>query len=262
MNVDTEERMNNFFTLGLTLATLSCSLVARDVAAQGTSQTRPVDARVMRVKLDGLVDLRIRQGSTPSLVLSGDPQWIERTTTHQSGDLLSIGTEGHDLAERKDGLHAELTLPALREVASESLGSTEIVGFSGDQLELTLDGAGSMKVRCDYRLLTAKLGGIGSMNIDGLNGAGVDLRMGGAGHATVAGRGKWLKAKLGGLGGLDAQQFAAETVDLDLTGLGNATVNARRDANVNVSGMGSVTVFGKPLNRKVSVDGLGKVSWK
>jgi len=39
-------------------------------------------------------------------------------------------------------------------------------------------------------------------------------------------------------------------------------VNAHLNANLNLSGLGSVTVYGKPLNRKVSVDGLGKVSWK
>ena len=70
----------------------------------------------------------------------------------------------------------------------------------------------------------------------------------------------WLKASLGGL---DAQYFLVDTVNLDLSGLGNATVWARQNANLNLSGLGSVTVHGKPaVNRSVSVDGLGKVSWK
>jgi hypothetical protein len=47
-----------------------------------------------------------------------------------------------------------------------------------------------------------------------------------------------------------------------LSGLGNATVNARDSATLSLSGLGSVTVYGKPQNRNVSVDGLGKVSWK
>jgi hypothetical protein len=79
---------------------------------------------------------------------------------------------------------------------------------------------------------------------------------------TLHGRSKWLKADLGGLGGLFAQQFHADNVNVDLSGLGNATVNARQNATLNLSGLGSVTVYGKPRNRNVSVDGLGKVSWK
>jgi hypothetical protein len=71
-----------------------------------------------------------------------------------------------------------------------------------------------------------------------------------------------LRATLGGLGGLNAQQFQADAVNLELSGLGNATVNARDSATLSLSGLGSVTVYGKPQNRNVSVDGLGKVSWK
>jgi hypothetical protein len=255
--------MNNLLKLGLAAAA-SCTMLGIATAAPDVAtETRPVDARVVRVKLDGMVNLRIRQGAAPRLVLTGDPRWLEKTTTMQSGDTLNIGTEsGGNRFHRMQGLQAELTLPQLREVSSESVGATEVSGFSGDELELTLDGAGSMKVWCNYKMLTASLGGIGSMQIGGLNAEGVDLRLRGAGYLILNGRSKWLKADLGGLGGLDAQQFAADSVDLDLSGLGNATVTAHQNANLNLSGMGSVTVYGKPLNRKVSVDGLGKVSWK
>jgi hypothetical protein len=88
------------------------------------------------------------------------------------------------------------------------------------------------------------------------------LNLRGAGVVTLSGTSKWLKASLGGLGSLDAQQFHADTVNLDLSGLGNAIVSAKQSANLNVSGLGSVTVLGKPVNRSVSVDGLGKVSWR
>jgi hypothetical protein len=253
--------MNKFFKLGL--AALALCAVAGLASAQSRAESRQVDARVVRVKLDGVVDLRIRQGSAPALVLSGEPGWSERSNVVQNGDTLNISAESHGInLRRQNALHADLTLPQLREVYSESVGSTEVSGFSGDELELTLDGAGSMKVWCNYKVITARLGGIGNMDIGGLNGDGIDLELQGAGHVTLAGRSKWLKADLGGLGDLDAQQFAADTVSLDLSGLGNATVTAHQSANLNLSGLGSVTVYGKPLNRKVSVDGLGKVSWK
>jgi hypothetical protein len=258
--------MNKIVTLGLVqvgfwavfgLARAADPEVAREVARE----TRPVDARVVRVKLEGAVDLRIRQGGTPSLTLSGDPRSVARTTTVQSGDTLNIETEVHGRV-RMGSLHAELVLPALREVTSESLGSTEIAGFSGDELALSLEGAGSMRVAATYRRVSASLGGVGSMQLQGLNGEGVDLDLHGAGFVMLSGRAKWLKADLGGLGSLDARQFSADTVNVDLTGLGNASVTAHQNANLNLSGMGSVTVYGKPLNRKVAVDGLGKVSWK
>jgi hypothetical protein len=230
-------------------------------SADPATQTRSVDARVVRVRLDGLVSLTIRQGTPASITLNGDPRQQARTSTVQKGDTLYIDAQGHNRMTSQ-GVHAELVLPALREVTSESLGSTEISGFSGDELALTLDGAGAMVVTSSYRLLKASLGGIGSMQLQNLNCERVELTLQGAGYMMLRGRARMLKADLGGVGNLDAQGFSADTVDIDLSGLGNASITARQSANLNLSGMGSVTVYGKPANRKVAVDGLGKVSWK
>lgn len=255
--------MNMVLQLGVAGAAL-CSLLGSAVAAEehGT-ETRAIDARVVRVKLDGIIDLKLRQGPVALLVISGDRRYLARTTTVQSGDTLNIDTESHNFRlGSKARLSAELTLPHLREVSSESVGWTEISGFSGDELDLSLDGAGSMKVAGDYRLVNATLGGVGSMHITGVIRDGIDLNLQGAGYVTLTGKGKLLKAHMGGLGGLDAQKFDADSVNLELSGLGNASLTARQNATLSVSGLGSVTVYGKPLNRSVSVDGLGKVSWK
>jgi hypothetical protein len=259
--MDSENWMNKVFKLGMAAVAFAGCFGMAQAAPEVATETRPIDARVVRVKLDGVVDLRIRQGSIATLTLSGDPRWLAKTVTVQSGDTLNIDTDVHGRV-RLGSLHAELTLPALREVSSESLGSTDVSGFSGDELDLSLDGAGSMRISCNYKLVSASLGGIGSMHLQSLSGEGVDLNLRGAGFVTLSGRAKWLKADLGGLGSLDAREFTADSVNVDLSGLGNASVTAHQNANLNLSGMGSVTVYGKPLNRKVAVDGLGKVSWK
>ena len=244
------------------LGVLSSVAIAQD--GGNASETRAIDARVVRVKLDGIIELRLRQGATPALVLSGDRRWLARTSATQHGDTLTIDTDVGEVKfnTRIGGLHAELTLPQLREVVSDSLGWTDISGFSGDRLDLSLDGAGSMKVNCDYRVVKATLGGLGSMTLQGGAREGVDLNLMGAGVVNLAGQARWLKANLGGLGGLNAQQFQADSVEIELGGLGNATVYARQSAALALSGLGSVTVYGKPPTRNVSVDGLGKVSWK
>jgi hypothetical protein len=255
--------MNKYFSAGIAVMAFSGLVATAAAADENATETRAIDARVTRIKLDGVIDLKLRQGAVASLVITGDKKWLAKTTTVQSGDTLNIDTEmGRVKVHNHVGIRAELTLPQLREVSSESVGWTDISGFSGDELELSLDGAGSMKVACNYRIVTATLGGVGSMNIAGVNSDGIDLNLRGAGYVTLSGKSKWLKASLGGLGGLDAEKFNADSVTLELSGLGNATVTARQSANLNLSGLGSVTVYGKPLNRSVSVDGLGKVSWK
>jgi hypothetical protein len=265
----TENDVNKLFKSGLAWAAFCGFVQAASAAPDVATETRPIDAKVVRVKLDGLVDLVLRQGTPAALVVRGDPKWVRRTSTEQNGDTLTIETEMRQvrLTDRlvmheMSGLRVELTLPQLREVVSESLGSTTVAGFAGDDLDLTLDGPGSMHVNSNYKRISANVGGVGGMYITGLNCDSVEINLHGAGGITLNGRAKVLKADLGGLGGLNAQQFVAESVNLDLSGLGSATVTAHQNAVLNLSGMGSVTVYGKPLNRKVALEGLGKVSWK
>jgi len=255
--------MKKLFQLGLLFAAF-CALFGRAQAADDATETRviTIDARVVRVKLDGVIDLKLRQGDTPSLKLIGEKRYLEKLTASQSGDTLHLETEGRGVKIGRSTTRAELVLPMLREVVSEGVGSTEINGFSGDELELTMDGAGSMKVVCDYKVLKAALGGVGSMHLWVSENDSVSLDLGGAGYITLGGRSKLLKATMGGLGSLNAQQFQADAVNVEMSGLGNATVNAKSNVTLNLSGLGSVIVYGKPLNRNVSVDGLGKVIWK
>ncbi|MES2264387.1 MAG: DUF2807 domain-containing protein [Pseudomonadota bacterium] len=247
---------------GWLLAALGLVLNGAVAADDSVTETRAIDARVVRVMLNGMIDLKLRRGETPALTLTGDRRAMARITSTQSGDTLHLDTETRGFKFNRSALRVELVLPALRELVSEGMGATELSGFSGDEIELTLDGAGSMKVNCNYRTIRANLGGVGSMQIWASENDSVELDLHGAGYITLGGRSKALKATMSGLGSLNAQQFQAESVNLDMSGLGNASVNARQNVSLNLSGLGSVTVYGKPLNRSISVDGLGKVSWK
>jgi hypothetical protein len=250
-----EQVMNKLLmaALGALLFGTVAGAAAAGAADETATENRVIDARITRVRLDGIVDLRLRQGPVPSLVISGNARLVGQTTSRQSGDTLIIENDEHGMRSNgRRNLRAELVLPALRELVSESLGRSEVSGFSGEKINQD----------SQYRVVKVSLGGLGSMNMHGLNAELIELNLEGAGYVTLEGRAKTLRANMEGLGGLDAKQFMAESVIVDLSGLGSATVNAHLNANLNLSGLGSVTVYGKPLNRKVSVDGLGKVSWK
>jgi Putative auto-transporter adhesin, head GIN domain len=235
-------------------------LVLGAVHAEETLETRAIDARVVRVRLDGMINLKLVQGAEASLQIIGEKGMVGKVRAVQTADTLELDSAGGKI--NRSSLRAELVLPQLREVVSEGMGTTEVSGFSGDEIDITLDGAGSMKIAGAYKRMKANLGGMGSLHVWVSDSDNVELDLRGAGYVTIGGRSRMLRASLGGLGGLNAQQFQADSVDIDLSGLGNATVHARTNANLHLSGLGSVTVYGKPLNRNVSVDGLGKVSWK
>jgi hypothetical protein len=254
--------MRKILQLGLVLAAFIA--IARGASAdESVSESRPVNARVARVKLDGAVSIRLRQGNAASLTIFADKRLLSKVSTAQTGDTLHISSEGGGFKFNGNNMvRIDVVLPALRELSSEGVGTSDVSGFTGDELSLSLDGAGTMKVVGDYKKLSASLGGVGSMQIWVNDNDSTELDLRGAGYITLGGRSKALKASMGGLGSLNAQQFQVDNVNLELSGLGSATVNAKQNATLNLSGLGSVTVFGRPQSRNVSVDGLGKVSWK
>ena len=63
--------MTKFFQFGLLFAAL-WSLLGHAGAEETVTETRPIDARVVRIKLDGVIDLKLRQGETPSLTIIAD----------------------------------------------------------------------------------------------------------------------------------------------------------------------------------------------
>jgi hypothetical protein len=231
------------------------------------TETRVVDARVARIKLDGVVNLVVRQGAVPAMVIRGDKRWLDRAKIVQDGETLSIDTNYHanwnPFRSRKDaGISVELTLPTLRELHANSVGSSEIRGFRGDKLKLAQQGAGNIELVSSYRLIEATLGGVGSLDIGSANSEAIELDMQGAGSVKLQGRSKSIKVRMGGVGSLEARQCEAEFVDLDLSGVGSATVSSTQSAKLNLSGVGSATIFGSPRNRVANVSGIGSVSWR
>ncbi|MCC2955099.1 DUF2807 domain-containing protein [Massilia sp. IC2-477] len=227
-------------------------------------ENRSVDAKVTKVRLDGIVDLVVRQGNTPSLVVSGDRRYVQKITTSQRGDTLEIGTESFNMrnGDVHEKLRAELTVPNLAEFTSQGVGASTVTGFSGESIQVALDGAGSVTLNSSYRNIDARLGGVGGMALNGVRAERVDLNLRGAGRISVNGESKLLRARLAGVGSLEAQGLRAESVDLDMSGLGGATVHATRAADVDLNGMGSATVYGKPVTRNVSANGMGRVAWR
>jgi hypothetical protein len=252
--------MNNFISATMMAVTLYAAHGAA-TAQEMASESRSIDARAVKVVLDGVIDLKVKQGATASLVLSGDRRYLQKITVVQNGDTLRIGTELRGVHLQSPQLSAVLTLPNLRELVSAGVGSTDVSGFTGDDVRFALEGAGSVHVNSRFRSVNAKLTGVGSMTLNATDADSVGLDLRGAGQIVISGQSKSLNAKLGGIGSLDAQQLRADNVAVDLSGLGGATVYAKSSATMRLSGLGSATVYGKPAHRSASARGLGSVAW-
>jgi hypothetical protein len=249
-------------TLMASVLFLSASAVA--LADEVVSESRPVDARVVKVQLDGVVSLKIKQGTTPSLVVYADKDTLQKITTVQNGEVLRINGEvrGFHFGNNHHEMRAELTLPNLTEVTSSGFGSSDVSGFWGDSVKVMLEGAGQVQFAGNYKKVNASLSGLGNLSIDSPACDSMTLSLPGAGRVSATGKSKSLKADLSGLGSLNAKDLKVASADVNLSGLGNATVTASDEARVNLSGLGSATVYGQPVQRSSNNSGMGQVTWK
>ncbi|GGY25108.1 GIN domain-containing protein [Pseudoduganella albidiflava] len=253
--------MNKFINATMMAVALVANAGGIVQAADIISESRAVDARTVKVVLDGVIDLKLKQGPQAALVISGERRYLPKVLVTQRGDTLRIGTDLPRMHFGRPELRAELTLPNLSELVSAGVGSADVHGFAGERLRVALDGAGAVRMQAHYRNLDANLNGAGSMTVNTGLAESVALNLRGAGQMVVSGESRKLHARLGGVGNLDAQGLKSDSVDVDMTGLGGATVFARTSASLRLTGLGSATVYGRPASRNASARGLGHVNW-
>jgi len=251
-----------FVLIGLSYAMLRTNGVAS--AAEGRqieSEMRTVPEGVNAVDLDGPIDLTLRYGATPSLKVRGEARLLDNVDVSKEGEVLHIGIRGMVLGHRRP-LQVELVLPALEAITVDGRGDSTVNGFSGERIEVRMEGGGSLRFNGRFREVDAALSGNGELDLNA--GAGIerlDAALTGSGHFTVVGSARELHASASGSGELDARHLRAEQVHVSQTGSGRSTVHARQSVVASISGSGDIDVTGNPAERSVSRTGSGAVSF-
>lgn len=248
-----------FVLIGLSYGVLRAQGgTARMDARMVGDETRTVTRQARAVELSGPIDLTLRYGAEPALVVRGEQRLLANVETSQDGRVLHIGTRGIVLRHRQP-IEVELTLPALDRVGVDGSGENRINGFSGERIELELNGSGSVDFNGRYRQAKATLHGTGDLTVDAGNGDRVEAELSGGGTITLAGAARSFEAVSNGSGTLDAQRLRADDVKVRQTGSGNASVTAHATVAAAVSGSGDVDVYGNPPQRSISRTGSGDV---
>ncbi|WP_020652360.1 head GIN domain-containing protein [Massilia niastensis] len=257
----------SLLVLAIVLIALSYSMLRANgvsAAAEGrqvASETRELPPGVNAVELNGPIDLNVRYGATPSLRVRGEQRLLGNVEVGADGSVLHVGIRGIVLRHRKP-LEVELVLPALTGITVDGSGDSKVNGFSGERIDVRLDGSGSLKFNGRFRKLKASLNGSGDLDVNA--GAAVDeveAELMGSGRMTVVGTTRELDAEASGSGELDARHLRAQRVSVTQTGSGSSTVQARSSVAAAVSGSGDIEVHGNPDERSVSRTGSGSVSF-
>lgn len=253
-----------FLLIGVSYSMLRAQ-VASGAAAPGSrllaTEQRPLARAVGMVELTGPFNLTLRQGPNPKIEVRGEQRVLANVDTALDGDTLHIAPRGILLRHRQP-IEVRITLPALESLHVNGSGDHTVSGFAGDQLDLVMDGSGTMRFNGRYRNIRASVHGSSELELTGGNSEAVTAEVLGSSSLTLVGAARSLHAELRGSGDLDARHLRADAVTLVHQGSGDSSVYARQHASIELTGSGDVVVYGNPDHREVSRRGSGDINFR
>lgn len=172
------------------------------------------------VEINGIGKLKITTSDNSRVQISADDNLLPYVTARVEEGVLKIDTK-RMLIPRSE-IVIEVFAPTIKKLSSAGAGSITFATVNNDVLEVLVQGAGSV---------------------------------------MLAGQAKVLKLNISGAGNVDALGLNASEVDAELNGVGNVQVHASDTINANVSGVGQVVYTGDP-KVKANISGLGTVHKK
>ena len=189
-----------------------------------------------RVRVDGPFDVEVTTRVSPSARAEGPPQASDGIDIRVEGRTLVVraGSRGWGEVPRRGtdrALLVRLGVPMLRGATVTGGGRLTIQGVMRAQ-------------RVDLQLT-----GSGGLVVPALDADEVNATMLGSGAMTLGGRGGRVRLLTSGPGGIDAAKLRSDALTVRLDGSGAITATARYTADATSTGLGSVTIYGKPTCR-------------
>jgi Putative auto-transporter adhesin, head GIN domain len=237
--------------VGVVIATLAAvatlATTRRHAAPVGESQRerRPL-ATFNRIEVDGMAEVRLRQGSTEGATIEAPARLVSRIRTEVRAGTLFI-----DVAQERqwsDWLHwsgvrqtPRVTVDFIKLDRLESAGAVKLAAdsLSADELRLDFSGASSVRIG-NLQASTLHLEGSGATKVD------------------LAGRVGTQVVDLSGAGSYSATHLESDRAEVHVSGAGKAFVNAKTSLMVKISGAGVVEYLGSPKLEQ-DISGVGKV---
>ncbi|MBS1486067.1 MAG: DUF2807 domain-containing protein [Bacteroidetes bacterium] len=229
--------------------------------------------------------LILKQGSSQSVVLSGDKDMLEKIETEVSGGHLSIEIPAkwalrnwHWRDENK--ITAYVTVKDIEAISVSGSGDLESDGkILSNDMELRVSGSGSLTIDLDAKgELRADVSGSGDITAKGscrefeshVSGSGkvnltcaisgkADVGVSGSGRISMNGRANEIKAHISGSGKVLASDLEVSKCDVRISGSGDVEINVKDALDANISGSGSVSYKGNPSQVNSHSSGSGKV---
>lgn len=196
-------------------------------------------SRFDEVKIDGSMDIIIKQGPAIPLSIEAEDNVMRYVETYVSGTTLRI--------RMRDGLNLKRHKQIIVHIQSE------------DYRKIVFSGSGDITTPDTIRSteFIAELNGSGSARLK-MDANNVRLYIAGSGDIQAEGKAKDYFANIEGSGDIRAENVKSINADVRISGSGNQFITASDKLNARITGSGNVRYWGNPAVN-ATVTGSGKV---
>lgn len=177
------------------------------------------------------------------------------------GPVTEIASDGAFELAVKVGPAPRLTIETDKNILP--IVKTEV---SNGRLNIFTDRSYSINARIKVSVSSPSISEISAsgsnrINAGGFAGGPLSVALNGSNHVELAGNVSALTCRMSGSDRLSARQLVSDSVDVTISGSGDASVDARQKLAAEISGSGSIAVYGNPKDRSTQVNGSGKITF-
>lgn len=188
-------------------------------------------------------EITIRQGKSELLEIEAEDNLLPQLSVEvQNGTLYLENTERNwrERVNPREPVLISITVVDLNKVQFPTAGKMLIEGLETDSLSISVSGAG------DVTLTEVTAGKL-------------EFNLSGAGNIVADGDSESLRLQISGLGNFNGDDLQSQDANVQISGAGSATVWVERTLDASISGAGSINYYGDPnVNERIS--GVGSVS--
>jgi hypothetical protein len=188
------------------------------------------------IKLMGSYNITCNKDTSYDIDVTGESNIIPYISTEISNNTLKVKDFPRTCLNENYPVQIDTYLPALNGINLTGNGNIDVDTFSGNTIELHINGSGNLYASLFYNK--------------------INTRITGSGDAEINGVGDYASYEISGSGTIYALNCDHEHVDIEISGSGSVYVHCTKTLNIEISGSGSVYYTGYPvINDDISGSG-------
>lgn len=218
----------------------SCIFFQNCIAPEGEIVSKQIDlGPIHSIDLKSNVKLIISQSMQQELEIRAPQNYIDILNKEVSEGEWNIQFDR--CLKESELVEIYLSVEMLKELSIS--GSGDIYGeglFSGEELELKINGSGSIQLESEYKE--------------------IELVIAGSGDIQLKGEAKELGVEINGSGDVNTEELVSDNCEIRINGSGDVRVNSTNSLQVKINGSGDVFYKGDPRDIDSKINGSGDLT--